>query len=84
MRGKLALETHGSGKPQREVAQTFGISVPVVQRWVQLVRQEALGPKVIFERPPSLKPEQEPLWRAQVEAHPGAILDEHIELGKLQ
>lgn len=68
----------GQGRP--EVAQTFSISATTLRRWLALDAQGELAPKPEPGTRPRIGRDLEPLLRAQVEAHPDAILDEHVEL----
>jgi transposase len=63
---------------KHEVARTFGVSVATVKRYVKQWQEEgSLVPKPHPGRPPTIRPEQQEVLRAQVTAHPAAYLDEH-------
>lgn len=79
LRQRVVQAVH-SGQSRREVVQTFSISQTTLKRWLALDARGELAPKPELGTRPRIGPDLEPLLRAQVEAHPDAILDEHVEL----
>jgi transposase len=69
-----------SGKRRPEVVETFSISSTTLKRWLTLDARGELAPKPEPGSKPRIGPDLEPFLRAQLEAHPNAILDEHVEL----
>jgi transposase len=69
-----------SGRSREEVAASYEISLPTLRRWLILEAKGDLSPKPNHKKQPRLTPEEEPLLKAQVEAHPDAILDDHVIL----
>ena len=66
------------GQPMREAARRFGVAVTTVKRAV--VQQRATGslePKPIPGGPRRIRPEQDALLRARLEAAPDATVVEH-------
>jgi transposase len=77
---KRVVKAVRSGKSRPEVAETFSISLTTLKRWLVLDAQGDLAPKPEPGTRPRIGPDLEPYLRTQVEAHPDAILDEHVEL----
>jgi len=71
------------GMPRKEVARTFGVSKPTVDRYLSLRRQTGeVGPPQPPGRAPSLTAtieERSALWR-QLEENERATLERHCEL----
>lgn len=77
---KRVVEAVQSGKSRREVVETFSVSLTTLKRWLVLDARGDLAPKPEPGTRPRIGPDLEPALRAQVEAHPDFILDEHVEL----
>lgn len=79
LRQRVVQAVH-NGMSRQKVVTTFGISLASIKRWLVLEAQGALAPKPIPGKQPHIGPDQQPLLEAQLQAHPDAILDEHVEL----
>jgi transposase len=67
-----------AGRPQSEVARTFGVGRATVERYVRLRRETGgLAPGPIPGRPPAIGPAERPALAAQLGAAPDATLAEH-------
>ena len=77
---KRAVAAVQRGQSRKEVQEFFRIPHATLERWLRLNQQNALAPKPNCGKQPRLRPEAESQLRAQVEAHPDAILDEHVRL----
>lgn len=77
---KRVVEAVESGQRRLDVAETFSISLTTLKRWLILHAQDDLAPKPEPGTRPLVGPELEPFLWAQVEAHPDAILEEHVRL----
>lgn len=73
------VQTVEAGRPQAEVARTFGVGRATVERYVRRHRIGTLAPRPSPGRPPRIGPEATGALRAQLEATPDATLAEHVE-----
>jgi transposase len=64
-----------------EVAETFGVSLSTIKRYLRLEREGGgLAPKPSPGRPPKIGPEQHPHLEAQLREHDTATLSEHARM----
>ena len=69
------------GIPRGEVAETFGVSLSTVKRYLRREREGAgLAPRPSPGRPPKITPEQHDALREQLRSHDTATLSEHAML----
>jgi transposase len=74
-----------AGMSKRAVARTFGVGEETIRRYVIQRRDTGtLDPRPHPGRPPSIRPQQRELLRAQLVEHPAAILTEHCALWEAQ
>jgi len=67
-----------AGRPKAEVARVFSVGLSTVKRYLKQHHETgSLAPKRSSGRPPTIRPDQHDLLRAQLEAHPDGFLDEH-------
>lgn len=78
---KRVVEAVDAGKSKAEVAETFTVTVPSINRWLRLRREtEDLEPKAIPGRPSIKGKALDEGLVEQLQEHPDATISEHCEL----
>ncbi len=77
---KRVVEAVDAGKSKAEVAETYSVSVPSINRWLRLKREtEGLEPKTIPGRPSIKGKALDEGLVEQLREHPDATIAEHCE-----
>ncbi len=75
------IEAVESGTPREEVAKTYRVSLPTIERYVRLKRETGkLEPKAIPGRPSRKGAALHTGLSLQLQAHPDALLEEHCRM----
>ncbi len=75
------IESVESGTPREDVAKTYLVSLPTIERYVRLKRETGkLEPKPIVGRPSRKGAALHTGLSLQLQAHPDAYLEEHCRM----
>jgi transposase len=77
LRAKIVAAVE-AGRPKAEVARVFDVGLSTVKRYLKQQHQTgSLEPKRHPGRAPTIRPDQRDRLRAQLDAQPAGLLDEH-------